>query len=208
MNQRLDYQMPDSTMLNVQAKAFTTIAIIIAVLPVVTVHAQSRTYTTTADFDSAYLINSDGVDDDADGELAIRTVPQTLPYIWVACSERGTVVRIDTQTRQVVGEYLSAPTNPDGSLLCGRNPSRTTVDFDGNLWAGNRDDTDGKGSVVKIASGFAFQWRDYDNDTILDTSTGLGDAAEKTANRLDSTRRGHVYTYRTFVGRRSVETAS
>ncbi len=81
MNQRVDHQMAQSTMLNVQTRAFTTIAIVIAMFPVVTVHAQSRTYTMTADFDSAYLINSDGVDDDADGELAIRTVPETGRYL-------------------------------------------------------------------------------------------------------------------------------
>ncbi len=130
-------------------------------------------------------------------------------FSWVACSERGTVVRIDTATHEVVGEYLTGPTNADGTPLCGRNPSRTNVDFDGNVWPGNRDSNpDGNGSVVKIGSGFAFQWRDYDNDTILDASTGLGDAPETIANLLDPTRRARVYTYRTFVGRRSVETAS
>ena len=33
----------------------------------------------------------------------------------------------------------------------GRNPSRTTVDSDGNVWAGNRDEANGgRGSVVHI----------------------------------------------------------
>ncbi len=77
---------------------------------------QTKTWTSTAEFDDGFLINSDGVADAADGELAIRTDPETLPYIWVACSERGTVVRIATSTfdpltqlpvtkGQVLGEY-------------------------------------------------------------------------------------------------------
>jgi hypothetical protein len=66
-------------------------------------------------------------------------------YIAVACSGRGTVVRINTSTGAILGEYWSAPENR------GRNPSRTTVDFYGNVWVGNRDESDGgKGSVIKI----------------------------------------------------------
>ncbi len=175
MYESLRYQTTDTTRRCINAATVTTFLFAAVMLPVPRVCGQSKTYTTTAHFDSAFLINSDGVDDNADGELAIRTVPQTRPYIWVACSKRGTIVRIDTATHEVVGEYLTGPTNANGTPLCGRNPSRTTVDFDGNVWAGNRDSNpDGKGSVVKIGSGFAFQWKDYDNDTILDTSAGLG----------------------------------
>jgi hypothetical protein len=128
-----------------------------------------------------------------------------LPYIWGACSTRGTVVRIATAEHfdpirqatvyphQILGEYWSAPEgcrqtgNPDAG------PSRTTVDFDGSVWVANRHDiveTDGGpfvGHVVKLGNGLAYQWKDrhldpvvpggidYNENGHLDTSTGLGD---------------------------------
>ena len=100
-------------------------------------HAQTKTYTTVANFseNEGFPINCEGIADADDGELAIRTTAETLPYIWVACSQRGTIVRIDTQTRQVLGEYLTSP-RLSPSTTCGRDPSRTTVDFDGSVWAG------------------------------------------------------------------------
>jgi len=146
--------------------------------------AQSKTYTTQADFLEGVLNNAVAVSGTSD-ELQIAPAPQVLPNLWVACSERGTIVRIDTVTRTVVGEYWSAPQICDGvSVGCGGDPSRTTVDFDGNVWVGNRDDWDNGtpgtsgddlGSVVKIGSCVAFQWVDRNNNLQLDTSSGLGD---------------------------------
>ncbi len=116
-----------------------------------------------------------------------------LPYIVVACSGRGTVVRIDTRTGAVLGEYQSAP---DGR---GRNPSRTTVDLIGNAWIGNRDESSGsKGSAIKIGLVVGgtrcdsdgtpnpngdylkppFEYNtciDKDGDGLIKTSRGLGD---------------------------------
>jgi hypothetical protein len=77
----------------------------------------------------------------------------------VALSGRGSVARIDTNHIEadgivsladsaagagaVLGEYLSAPAGRS------TNPSRTTVDQNGDVWVGNRDEaTDGLGSVV------------------------------------------------------------
>src|SRR5690606_31446075 len=60
-------------------------------------------------------------------------------FIWVPASRRGTVIKIDTDTGDVVGEYWTAPVydpeRPSG------DPSRTVVDRDGNVWVGNRDDS-------------------------------------------------------------------
>jgi RHS repeat-associated protein len=91
-----------------------------------------------------------------------------FPFVNIAASVRGSVIRIDTRTGEVVGEYDSAP----GSLGCfedcpgtnlvfmGHNPSRTTVDLLGNVWVANRDeysevtrpgeDPDAMGSVTRI----------------------------------------------------------
>jgi streptogramin lyase len=109
-------------------------------------------FTTYDDFDWGTDPNADrgtliNVWDDPSGQLQRNPVPETTPppYICVAVSGRGTLVRIDTRTGQVLGEYYSAPNGR------GRNPSRTTVDLDGSAWASNRDEADNnKGSVVKV----------------------------------------------------------
>lgn len=61
-------------------------------------------------------------------------------YLWVANSSTGTVLKINTDTGDILGEYKTAP---EGQPL---NPSRTTVDKDGNLWVANRNGN----SVTKI----------------------------------------------------------
>lgn len=107
-------------------------------------HAQQgTTYATLADFNDAahFRHSTEGVSDAADGSLVIRSSPEVLPYLWVACSTRGTVVRIATGTvdpitgrsgvepRDVLGEYWAVPDGcPD---YC--SPSRTAVDFDGSV---------------------------------------------------------------------------
>ena len=73
--------------------------------------------------------------------IAIAT---PFEFIWVAASGRGTIVKIDTGSGVILGEYWSAPQNRP------QNPSRTTVDSNGNVWAGNRDEAEGgKGSIVQ-----------------------------------------------------------
>ncbi len=105
-----------------------------------------RTFTTDSDFNEGTLTN---VNHDNPDQLQLNDIFQSSPYIWVANSARGTVARIDTDTGVVLGEYRSAPQGR------GSDPSRTTVDLDGNVWVGNRAETGGiggvaHGSVVKI----------------------------------------------------------
>jgi len=117
----------------------------------------SRTYTSTADFTTlGTLINLDEVN----GVLSRSQMPKPLPNLWIAASNRGTVVRINTRFRPgdpndvtddvpvgaILGEYY---TGPEGH---GRNPSRTAVNLDGEVWVANRDDGTGAsaGSVTRI----------------------------------------------------------
>ncbi|HNQ23703.1 MAG TPA: hypothetical protein PKK06_11470 [Phycisphaerae bacterium] len=148
----------------------------------------SKTWTTTGDFDEGWYVNANGGND----ELQINGVADLPPYIWVACSDRGTVVRIATRAHysplhdppqvsigQILGEYSTAPDTFQ------KRPSRTTVDFDGNVWVGNRG-IDGTpwidDSVVKVGTGAAYQWVDRDPDGegpelpngVIDTSTEYG----------------------------------
>jgi streptogramin lyase len=147
------------------------------------------------DFDQGTRVN---VSDDED-QLRLAMPPTTFPFINVAASARGTMVRINTDTGVIVGEYKTAPET------LGLDPSRTTVDGFGNVWAGNRGETsqieaggDPYGSVVKIglvvggtrvdsngtgnpagdylAPPFTYNTcEDRDRDGLIKTSRGLGD---------------------------------
>ena len=101
--------------------------------------------------------------------LRLPDAAKPLRYLWAACSNRGTVVKVDTETGAVLGEYQSAP---DGH---GRDPSRVTVDLNGNAWAGNRGETVGSGAVVKFGLDELQHCVDRNGNGVIDTSSGLGD---------------------------------
>jgi len=171
----------------------TALMLVVMMFPLtVQAAAVGRTYTLDADFDEGTLVNVNH-DSPNNDQLQLNEAPEPFPFIAVACSGRGTIVRINTVTGEILGEYWSAP---DGR---GRNPSRTTVDLFGNVWAGNRaEDDGGKGSVIKIgvvvggtrcdSSGNADPNGDYlkppfdyntcvdrNMDGLIKTSSGLGD---------------------------------
>jgi len=155
------------------------------------------TYTTGADFERGTLVN---VDRSAPYTDQLRLNLQTtrpFPFVNVAASGRGTLVRINADTGEVLGEYRSSPQGRGG------DPSRTTVDLFGNVWAGNRGESGlingvPHGSAVKVglvvggmrvdADGTSNPNGDYlappfgyntcvdrDGDGLLKTSRGLGD---------------------------------
>lgn len=126
-------------------------------------------YTLDADYDEGTLVNVNHNTPNND-QLQLDEAPTPLEFIWVAASARGTIVKIDTVTGAVLGEYRSAP---EGR---GLNPSRTTVDGNGNVWSANRDESaDNKGSAVKIGLLENNQCVDRDGSGTIETSTGLGD---------------------------------
>lgn len=105
-----------------------------------------RVYTTDAEFDTGVLFN---VNHDVPDQLQLNRIARPFPFVYIACSGRGTIVRIDVNTGAVVGEYLTAPD------LMGRDPSRTTVDRLGNVWVSNRAESSvsngqARGSVTRI----------------------------------------------------------
>lgn len=124
--------------------------------------------------------------------ISLDSEAAAFRFIWVAASVRGTVVKIDTDTGEVMGEYWTAPVfdpeRPSG------NPSRTVVDRDGNVWAGNRNDDLGRnGSVVKIGLLENGQCHDRNGNGVIETSTGLGDVLAWD-NAGDADRMGGVST--------------
>ncbi|MCJ7443551.1 MAG: hypothetical protein MUO26_03305 [Methanotrichaceae archaeon] len=155
---------------------FASIMIQLILLSSICAAFSSMTYTFDADFDKGTMVNINR--EDVPDQLQLNGKPAPFSFIWVAASTRGTVVKINTSTGKVVGEYWSAPEDR------GRDPSRTTVDNNGNVWVANRKETgilkEGNtsrkaGSAVQIGLEENYQCVDRNNNGKIDTSTGLGD---------------------------------
>lgn len=117
------------------------------------------TYTLEDHFNYGNLFNLEVISDPATGEACLRLVdePKAWPFLAVANSNRGTLMRIAVEDipslgiseGDVLGEYKTAPF---GML---DDPSRTTVDGFGNVWVGNRRELGSsggqfKGSVTRV----------------------------------------------------------
>lgn len=92
-------------------------------------------------------------------------VEDTFPYIWVANSGEDTISKIDTRTGVELGVFRTAPSGAPG------NPSRTTVDQDGNVWVGNRNSN----TIVKVGLKEFGQCVDRNNNGLIDSSSGRAD---------------------------------
>src|SRR5215212_915985 len=121
-----------------------------------------RTYTLDAHFDEGNLFN---VIHDVANQLQLDHSARELDFLWVAVSSKGTIVKIDTKTGQILGEYFTSPSGQP------RDPSRTTVDLNGNVWATNRAGN----SVVHVGLVENGQCVDRNRNGIIETSTGFGD---------------------------------
>ena len=124
--------------------------------------AQSQTYTDDPDFDQGSYSN---VVHAVPGQLRLDDATEPFKFIWIAVSTKGTTVKINTETGQILGEYRTAP---EGQPT---DPSRTTVDLNGNVWNTNRAGN----SVVHIGLLENNQCVDRNGNGVIDTSTGLGD---------------------------------
>ena len=103
-----------------------------------------------------------GIQQDLDGSLSLQQgVTNTrLTFMWIANSDEGTVSKVNTQTGKEEGRYVSAlttagdPRNRGNAPTTGNNPSRTAVDFNGDVWVANRAHSTGgqQGTVTKIAN--------------------------------------------------------
>lgn len=123
---------------------------------------EAFTYTYDSDFDKGVFV---GVEHETvHDQLQLSREHVTLPFIWVP-NYNGTVSRVDTNTGDELGRYRIAP--PD--LPLGGNPSRTTVDLQGNCWVGNRQ----AGTVVKIGLYESGQYIDRNGNGVIDTSRDL-----------------------------------
>ena len=55
-----------------------------------------------------------GLEIDTSGRLRLAETPGVFQAIWVAASGLGTIVKIDTESGRVLGEYLSRVGKSDG----------------------------------------------------------------------------------------------
>jgi len=181
-----------------------------------TVSGINVSYTADADFNQGTLVNVNH--DVVHDQIQLNEIVTTFPFINVAASERGTILRIDVNTGAIIGEYLTAPNNMS------KNPSRTTVDLAGNVWVSNRNESDyspagsqtRKGSLTRVglviggtrvnADGTPnptgqylkapFQYNtcvDKNGDGLIKTSRGLGNILAWT-NANDADKHGGVST--------------
>ncbi len=125
---------------NFQLKTFIILSVLLIFSGNAAIAQNNNNYTVSLiDKGTLLNLNSDN------GYLQLNAITQPFPFINVAASNRGTIVRVNTRTGEIIGEYVTAP------YWRPRNPSRTTVDLYGNVWVGNRNENSGgKGSVVKI----------------------------------------------------------
>ncbi len=137
----------------------------------VSTYSQTRTYTLDADFDEGTLINANHDAPDKD-QLQLPGIDVIVPFIWVPNSN-GTVSKVNTVTGKELGRYKVAPHS-----TC--NPSRTTVDLQGNCWVGNRQ----AGTVVKIGLYEAGQYIDRNGNGTIETSQDLNNDGNITGGEI------------------------
>ena len=95
-------------------------------------------------------------------KLALQAEDTTFPYIWIANSGEGTISKLDVKTGAELARYKTGPGVNNG------NPSRTTVDQDGNVWVGNRAGN----TITKVGLKEFDQCIDRNGNGKIDTSTG------------------------------------
>ncbi len=125
-------------------------------------------YTADQDFDQGRLFN---VNYQTSDQLRVDEEIRPHPYIWIAASARGTIVKIDTFTGVRLGEYSTSPDNLPDTTSHNPDPSRTTVALDGSVWAGNRKDA----SVIHVGLVEEGQCVDRNGNGTIETSTRYGD---------------------------------
>ena len=123
------------------------------------------TYTFDDDFDKGALFGLDHQAPNND-QLQVSLQGGAFPYLWVAASARGTIVKIHSASGVILGEYS---TNPDAGAF--PDPSRTTVAPDGSVWVGNRNAS----SVAHVGLPEIGQCVDRNGNGVIETSTGYND---------------------------------
>lgn len=111
----------------------------------------------------------DGLESAEGGGVTVTGDPgdgvPTLSVIWIANSPQGTVSKVDTRTRLELGRYYT------GINHMGDSPSRTSVDYGGNVVVANR----AFGLTASVTRIMAADCVDRNGDGAINTSTGRDD---------------------------------
>mgnify|MGYP000847785038 CR=1 FL=1 len=126
----------------------------------------SRVYTSDKDFDEGTYVGLEH--QTVRDQLQLSKSITTLPFIWIPNSNEGTISKIDTRTGDELGRYRVSPSNVYS------DPSRTTVDLQGNCWVGNRQ----AGTIVKVGLSENGQCVDRNGNGKIDTSTGANNVLD------------------------------
>jgi YVTN family beta-propeller protein len=170
------------------------LAAIVAAGATAVASAGTYTYTDQADWLTGVHTNTNS-DEPPVGHVKLNdSILTPFNHIWVSLAGRDSVVRIDTNHVEadgfvslvdssggagaVLGEYLTRPNGMAG------NPSRTTVDANGDVWVGNRNEA---GVVAGVPMGSITKVSASAGGT---TSTGIWNGS--TFNRLDWSNAGGV----------------
>jgi hypothetical protein len=134
-------------------------------------------WTHDADFDEGVL-NNVNHDDPNNDQLQVTKDGVSLPkpYMFLAQTNEGVVLKVDTITGAQLGRYISTLTGDCPTCAVGTNqayPSRIMVDFDGDMLVANRA-FNGQGALTKIA-GSKGACVDKNNNGKIDTSTDAND---------------------------------
>jgi streptogramin lyase len=129
--------------------------------------AATFSFTSDADWNQGVYASTNSGPPGSDNQIQLNpNILTQFNNIWVALSGRDSIVRINTDVNPasigdgnnlltateaggtaVKGEYLTHPNGMAG------NPSRTTVDLNGDVWVGNRNESSGGlGSVTKVSA--------------------------------------------------------
>jgi YVTN family beta-propeller protein len=185
-----------------------------------------KTFTDQQDWLQGVHMNTNSVEPPIGHVKLNDSILTPYNHIWVSLAGRASVVRINTDASDpdgvvtladsaagvgaVFGEYL---TRPDGMAA---NPSRTTVDSNGDVWVGNRDEAGAVpgfgnlGSVAKLSAsplGMTSTgiWNGSNFNRLGWPNTGGVDSYGGTSTAVDSVIRKYVRTPGTRVRHVSID---
>ncbi|MBP47865.1 MAG: hypothetical protein CMH53_07985 [Myxococcales bacterium] len=114
--------------------------------------------------------NANGVGLDANGYIVLdsKSANKNLNHIWIANHGEATVSKLNTKTGKEEARYKTC-----------NNPSRTSVDLDGNAWVACRSD----GGVAKLLNDKK-DCKDKNGNGTIDTSTDLNGDGKISGNEM------------------------
>ena len=129
-------------------------------------------YTTTADFERGWMSGLEAWS--PPDQLQLGGASGVLPYLWVPNGNDHSISKVDTRSGRELARYRTGPASVAG------NPSRTTVDLQGNCWVANRNSA----TVVKVGLLEHGAFDDRNGDGVAQTSRDLNGDGSITGSEL------------------------